>query len=346
MGSNRGHMSSGSRHTPAGRRLHESQGEEGAVKVSLSTESPVSGSTSASVAGESGSPLAEISIRPGIFGPLDERFLLGASTERMGRSVAASIATHVVGIGVVLLLISLMPERIYDLVEQNRNNYGIVWLPEEGLGGGGGGGGNESLEMPRQSELQGLDEVELNLPVAEPDPIEVEAEPEVIQAQEMNIPAVSMAAAPDTRIGVLKGLMAAAATSQGSGQGGGAGSGDGTGIGPGQGAGLGSGQRGGTGGGVYRPGSGIENPQLVREVKPRYTAEAMRAKVQGTVWLEVVVRSDGTVGDVSVTKSLDSVFGLDEEAIRAAKQWRFVPGTRFGEPVAVLVGIELSFTLR
>ena len=52
------------------------------------------------------------------------------------------------------------------------------------------------------------------------------------------------------------------------------------------------------------------------------------------------------VGDVNITKSLDSTFGLDQEAIKAAKQWRFVPGRRFGQPVAVLVTIELTFTLR
>jgi TonB family protein len=52
------------------------------------------------------------------------------------------------------------------------------------------------------------------------------------------------------------------------------------------------------------------------------------------------------VGKVDVVKSLDPTFGLDGEAVKAAKQWRFVPGTRFGEPVAVLVTIELTFTLR
>ena len=72
----------------------------------------------------------------------------------------------------------------------------------------------------------------------------------------------------------------------------------------------------------------------------------MRAKVQGTVLLECVVQPDGTVGDVQVVRSLDSTFGLDQEAIKAAKQWRFAPGTRLGEPVSVLVTIELTFTLR
>jgi protein TonB len=85
---------------------------------------------------------------------------------------------------------------------------------------------------------------------------------------------------------------------------------------------------------------------LLREVKPQYTAEAMRAKVQGRVMLECIVLADGTVGNVEVLRSLDPTFGLDQEAIKAAKQWRFDPGTRFGEPVAVLVTIELTFTLR
>jgi len=97
--------------------------------------------------------------------------------------------------------------------------------------------------------------------------------------------------------------------------------------------------------GVVRPGNGVTNPRIIREVKPQYTAEAMRAKVQGGVLLECVVQTDGTVGDVRVIRSLDTTYGLDQEAIKAAKQWKFAPGTRSGEPVPVMVTIELTFTL-
>jgi protein TonB len=100
------------------------------------------------------------------------------------------------------------------------------------------------------------------------------------------------------------------------------------------------------GGGTYRPGNGVLLPTVIQEIKPQYTAEAMRAKVQGTVLLECVVLPDGSVGPVEVVRSLDSTFGLDQEAVKAAKRWLFRPGTRFGEPVAVLVTIELTFTLR
>ena len=97
-------------------------------------------------------------------------------------------------------------------------------------------------------------------------------------------------------------------------------------------------------GAVFRPGAGIVNPRLLREVRPQYTAEALRAKIAGTVYLEMVVLPDGTVGDVRITQSLDP--RLDAEAVKAARQWLFEPGTRFGEPVAILVNLALDFNLR
>ena len=90
----------------------------------------------------------------------------------------------------------------------------------------------------------------------------------------------------------------------------------------------------------------VETPRPLRMIDPDYTSEAMRAQVQGEVWLEVVVLPDGTVGEVTITKSLDRVFGLDEEAVKAARQWRWVPGTRFGELVPVRVPIAIEFHLR
>jgi TonB family protein len=89
---------------------------------------------------------------------------------------------------------------------------------------------------------------------------------------------------------------------------------------------------------------GLTLPRVIADVKPAYTATAMRAKIEGTVILSAVVEKDGTVGDVKVVRSLDA--GLDDEAVRAAKHWRFVPGMRDGSPVPVEVTLELTFTLR
>ena len=80
----------------------------------------------------------------------------------------------------------------------------------------------------------------------------------------------------------------------------------------------------------YRAGPGIQFPTPVRSVQPKYTPEALQAKVKGVVELEVVVSPTGTVGDVRVTKSLDTKYGLDQQAIEAAKQWVFRPGMKDG----------------
>lgn len=91
---------------------------------------------------------------------------------------------------------------------------------------------------------------------------------------------------------------------------------------------------------------GVTLPRLLRKVDPKYTADAMAAKIQGVVVLEVVVLADGSVGKVAVVRSLDSIYGLDQSAIDAVSQWKFTPGTKDGTPVAVAVTIEMTFTLR
>ena len=95
---------------------------------------------------------------------------------------------------------------------------------------------------------------------------------------------------------------------------------------------------------VYKPGDGVSAPVLVKEVKPQYTAKAKRAGIEGTVLLECVVETDGSVGDVTVTKSLDEE--LDQQAVRALRQWRFEPGKKDGKRVRVQIALEMTFTLR
>jgi protein TonB len=89
---------------------------------------------------------------------------------------------------------------------------------------------------------------------------------------------------------------------------------------------------------------GVKAPVVVKDVKPAYTRDARERGVQGSVEVDAVILTDGTVGDVTVKRSLDP--GLDEEAVKATKQWRFRPGTKNGEAVSVQVSIELTFTLK
>jgi TonB family protein len=94
------------------------------------------------------------------------------------------------------------------------------------------------------------------------------------------------------------------------------------------------------------PARGFANPRILRDVPPQYTSDAMRQNIQGSVFVECVVQPDGTVGAVRVVQSLDTRFGLDAQALKAAKQWRFAPATNDGVPVSAKVVIELRFTLR
>src|SRR5882724_9220480 len=77
----------------------------------------------------------------------------------------------------------------------------------------------------------------------------------------------------------------------------------------------------------YKVGNGVSAPVAIQQVKADYTQEAQAQRIEGAVTLDVVVQADGGVGDVKVARSLDSVFGLDQAAVKAMKEWKFRPGT-------------------
>ena len=99
---------------------------------------------------------------------------------------------------------------------------------------------------------------------------------------------------------------------------------------------------------IYEPGpdDNVTLPVVTYEVKPDYTRAAMQQKIQGSVWMSVVVGANGEVSDVSISRSLDAEFGLDQQAMNAAYQWKFKPGMKDGQPVAVRVTVEMTFTLK
>jgi periplasmic protein TonB len=298
-----------------------------------------------------GAPVGPVSMegdaaasRPGLFS--GQYAVTGPDTiQAVWERAGFSILTHLIALLLLLAFLKYAPAgSMLSKAMDQIPLHDIVWLNQPGPGGGGGGGGNRMQAPPRKAELPGKDKI--TVPVTKPEPMVVpQMKPtDTPPPPSFDIPAKTTADSNFTVPGSIDGL--GSALSQGPGSGGGYGTGTGTGMGPGTGSGLGPGSGGGTGGGVYRPGSGVTDPTVLREVKPQYTPDAMRAKIQGSVILECVVLADGTVGQVSIIKSLDPVFGLDQEAIKAAKQWRFVPGKRLGQPVNVLVSIELTFTVR
>jgi len=229
----------------------------------------------------------------------------------------------------------------------------LVFLTTPGPGGGGGGGGlfqpppaptamregrrSTSSPVPERREQQ-LAERRQTIPPPKPSPPLVAEQLPVVIA-----PIVTAAADERDRPGVLE-RAAGDADTRGSGRAGGAGSGVGTGLGRGEGSGVGPGSGGGMGGGPYRPGSGITPPRVLREVKADYTVDARLRGIGGEVVMEIVVRHDGTVGEVKILQGLGG--GLNERATQAVRQWRFSPAERLGVPVDVIVEVAVEFKLR
>jgi len=217
----------------------------------------------------------------------------------------------------------------------------LVFLVRPEPGGGGGGGGNRQLQPPSRAKAIGQDR--LTVPVTKR--VEVRSSP---QDNAPPPPQVLLEAKPlASGTAAMTGLPEASQSLplfHGLGSGGGAGGGTGSGIGHGSGPGMGEGSGGGFGGGAYRLGSGVTPPTLLKQVKPRYTAAAMRQQIQGNVALEVVVSREGIPMAIRVTRSLDP--GLDEEAVIAAREWRFTPARVGDLPVDVIVTILLDFNIR
>jgi len=219
-----------------------------------------------------------------------------------------------------------------------------VYLALPGEGGGGGGGGLKQKPPPPKAERKGKAHIDSPVPAPPPPPAPEppKADPPPPPPEPVKAPVAEVAASPETRDGQI--APAPPVDSRGPGDQGGVGTGAGTGIGEGKGAGIGEGEGGGTGGGPFRPGSGIEPPSVRHEVKPDYTEEARQRNMRGDVLLEIVVKRDGTVGNVRVLRGLG--YGLDERAVEAVKQWAFNPATRKGVPVDVLVEVAMEFRLR
>ena len=225
----------------------------------------------------------------------------------------------------------------------------LVYLALPGPGGGGGGGGLKMQAPPPKAQRKGRQALSSPLPARQPPPAPAppkepplpEVKPEPLPP--VQAPVVTVPSDPRDRPGVLE-EVPPRADSRGQGTEGGVGSGAGTGIGEGEGSGIGDGSGGGTGGGPYRPGSGISPPSLLREVKPDYTEEARTRGVEGDVVMEIVVRRDGSVGDVRLLQGLGH--GLDARAVQAVREWRFSPGRRRGVPVDVLVEVAMEFKIR
>jgi TonB family protein len=102
-------------------------------------------------------------------------------------------------------------------------------------------------------------------------------------------------------------------------------------------------------GDVSRVGKSYNSAQVVTAPKalyspdPEYSSQARKHNVQGTCVLGVIVGPDGNPSSVGVVRPLG--YGLDERAFQTVRRWKFAPARREGDPVEVMINVEVQFRL-
>ena len=219
------------------------------------------------------------------------------------------------------------------------NDINTIQLP--GRSRGGGGGGKHELTRASRGVLPRGADRQLAppnpAPPKNPEP-QLIVEPTIVAPQLTQLPQLTL-----LNLGDPNGIVSP--PSSGTGDGGGIGNrGKGRGIDDGEGPGIGRGKDGGRGDGTLVLGGDVSAPTVIYRVEPEYSEEARRARYQGIVVLQAVIRRDGQVDMIHLVRSLG--FGLDQNAIEALKKWRFRPAMKDGMPVDSTLNIEVRFNLR
>lgn len=94
---------------------------------------------------------------------------------------------------------------------------------------------------------------------------------------------------------------------------------------------------------VYRSTEVSRKVTITAKPEPEYTEDARENKIEGSVILYMVLRSNGEVSDIAVLKGLPH--GLNEKAIEAARDIKFEPAMKDGRAVSQHLRVEYVFTL-
>jgi protein TonB len=271
--------------------------------------------------------------------------------------LAIGIVVYALFFGVILILWSIhakakgLPQEELAIHWVNPEDFKAVEIEKpkakEKAGGGGGGGRN----TPTPASKGQLPKFSLTPPLIAPRPEPTPRPPslpvpETVQVDPRLEPKRDELAVTGLPNGVPGPPSAGPGSGggMGDGKGGGMGPGDGRGVGPGNGYNMGGGDP-RLGGGNGAPATSVDQgPVLLNNPQPRYTEEARKNKIQGTVLVRVLIGSDGQVKRVTVTRGLPD--GLDEQAIQAAYQLRFKPAMKSGQPVSFWKPVAIEFNLR
>jgi protein TonB len=286
----------------------------------------------------------------------DQEQLVQERAELRTRKMESAVASLLIHVMLVSFAVYLAFRKVDPPPEKDNVVYipAPMNLPFEGNGpngGGGGGGGKNEKTLPAPGRMPDTARVQFMPPdPGQPKPL-VPSESPLDARPTVQMP-IDLPVDASLPIGDMTGPPGS--TSSGPGSGGGIGTGNGTGVGPGKGSGYGPGEGGGMGGGrgggigngvgPYVVGNGVTEPIPIYNPRPNYTEEARKARMEGVLVLQAIIRRDGSVDSFKVIKGLG--YGLDEISINTiATKWKFKPGTLKGVPVDVLANIEVTFRL-
>lgn len=85
-------------------------------------------------------------------------------------------------------------------------------------------------------------------------------------------------------------------------------------------------------------------PEIVVQAKPVYPDLAIRANLEGRVWVKILVTKEGKPKKAVVVKSDAEIF--NQSATDAAMKYSFTPALQNNKPVAVWVVVPFKFELR
>jgi protein TonB len=258
--------------------------------------------------------------------------------------ILTSAAAHVLFVGLIIGVSFIATSHPVPAAPKPQNRIKLIdpddysLRPAATQAGGGGGGGDHDVLQASVGRLSKRSMRQITPPAAiiRNQHPSLTVEPTVIVP-----PDIKLAMSNLPNLGDPKSL--AIIPSNGQGALGGIGIGSLGGVGPGHGHGVGPGEEAGTGGDVFRIGKGVTPPYVIYQIDPEFSEEARKAKFQGNCVLGLVVDANGRPTNIRILNALG--MGLDEKAIESVKNWKFEPGKKNGQDVAVEIAVEVDFHL-
>lgn len=94
---------------------------------------------------------------------------------------------------------------------------------------------------------------------------------------------------------------------------------------------------------IVRVGSGIKAPRQTYNVDPDYPLLAREAHIRGTVVVDAVIDEQGNVIQARVVSGHPLLVG---PALKAVLQWKYEPTSLGGQPISVVLEVQVHFNLK